>query len=282
MNKYVSSLAFYGKTPEEIVNIATKYQLAIEFSSGMPYRSDMEQFFNETKIKKILHNYFPAPKVPFVLNLASANEEIRQKSINHCINGIDISALNGCPFYAAHAGFCIDPVPKELGNKLKLKRKYELDNHWELFLESIEILINHSATKKVQFLIENNVIASFNFMDLTNPLLCCESNDISKLFTRFNCDNYFGLLLDTAHLKVSCKTLNLNLEEELEKLSGNIKAIHHSDNDGQSDTNSPIGSEYWFLPYLKKYTTLPHVLEVKSNNISSILKQLQLIEKYGS
>jgi len=282
MNKYVSSLAFYGKTPEEIVSIAKENMLAIEFSSGMPYRPDMEQFFNETQLKKIIHNYFPAPKEAFVLNLASANEEIRNKSINHCLNGINISALNGCPFFAAHAGFCIDPSPNDLGNQLKLKNDFDVDYHWKLFFESLDILINHAKSQKVQFLIENNVLAAFNYKGSINPLLCCSSRDIIKVFTQFNCSDYFGLLLDTAHLKVSCKTLKLNQVEELEKVSNYIRAIHHSDNNGEIDNNLPISNDYWFLPHLKKYATFPQVLEVKSNSINSIIEQLQLLDLYGN
>jgi sugar phosphate isomerase/epimerase len=253
MNKYVSSLAFYGKTPEEIVEIAMEFQLAIEFSSGMPYRTDMEQFFNEAKLNKILHNYFPAPKEPFVLNLASANEEIRQKSINHCLNGINLSAINDCPFFAAHAGFCIDPSPNDLGNQLKFKNEFDLDNHWKLFFSSLDVLISHANSKKVQFLIENNVLATFNYRDSINPLLCCESRDIMKVFAQYDRDDYFGLLLDTAHLKVSCQTLNLNLVEELEKVSKYIRAIHHSDNNGVIDNNLPISNDYWQLQLLDIY-----------------------------
>lgn len=282
MTNYVSTLAFDGKTPEEIVHIAKEYQLAIEFSSGMSYRPDMEQFFNETKLKKILHNYFPAPKEPFVLNLASANEEIRQKSIDHCLKGINLSALNGCPFFAAHAGFCIDPNPNDLGNKLNAKYDFDLDYHWSLFYASLDILISHARSNKVQFLIENNVLATFNYRDLTNPLLCCESRDIMKVFAPYDGDEYFGLLLDTAHLKVTCKTLKFNLSLELEKVSRYIRAIHHSDNNGDIDNNSPINNDYWFLEHMKKYAIFPQVLEVKSASIDSILEQLKLLNVYGS
>ena len=282
MNKYVSSLAFYGKTPEEIVSIAKEYKFAIEFSSGLPYRPDMEQFFNETQLKKILHNYFPAPKEPFVLNLASANEAIRNKSIKHCLNGIKISALNGCPFFAAHAGFCIDPSPNDLGNHLKLENDFDVDYNLELFFESLGVLISYAESQKVQFLIENNVLASFNFKDSISPLLCCESKDIIKVFEHFKYSDYFGLLLDTAHLKVSCQTMKLNITKELEKISNYIKALHHSDNNGEIDNNLPIKNDYWFLPHLKNYAVLPQVLEVKKSSISSIIDQLQLLEIYGN
>ncbi len=279
---YVSTLAFTGKSPEEIVLIAKENNFALEFSSGLPYRSDMEQFFNNVSTSKIIHNYFPAPKNPFVLNLASNNSEILNRSIEHCIRGINISANNKCPFYAVHAGFCIDPKPNDLGRKLQIEDSFDLDVHWDIFINSLEILINHAKSRNVQFLIENNVLAPFNYSDCKNPLLCCESNQIMKLFEFFKSFENFGLLLDTAHLKVSSKTLSKNLFSEVEKISSFIKAIHHSDNNGELDNNLSINNDYWFLPFLKSYNSLPHVLEVKNNNINSIIYQLELLEHYAN
>jgi hypothetical protein len=279
---YVSTLAFTGKSPEEIELIATENNFALEFSSGLPYRSDMEQFFNDVSIRKILHNYFPAPQNPFVLNLASKNTDILNRSIEHCLTGINITANNNCPFYAAHAGFCIDPKPDDLGGKLEIADKFDLDVNWNIFINSVEIIINHAKSKGVQFLIENNVLTPFNYVDFKNPLLCCESDQIIRMFEYFkSCDN-FGLLLDTAHLKVSSKTLSKNLFSEFEKISSFVKAIHHSDNNGELDNNLSINNDYWFLPFLKLYKSLPHVLEVKNSNINSIIYQLDLLEHYGN
>ena len=75
MEVAVSSIAFLGKPVEEFVNTCIQNNFIPEFSSGMPFRDDMESVFLNTKTKKkYAHNYFPAPEVPFVLNLASANK----------------------------------------------------------------------------------------------------------------------------------------------------------------------------------------------------------------
>lgn len=278
---YVSTLAFTGKSPEEIELIATENNFALEFSSGLPYRSGMVQFFNDVSVRKILHNYFPAPQNPFVLNLASSNRDILNRSIEHCLQGINITANNNCPFYAAHAGFCIDPKPEDLGKEFKIEEKFDLDVNWKIFINSIEIILNHAKSKGVQFLIENNVLAPFNYINFNNPLLCCDSDQIISMFEYFKSYDNFGLLLDTAHLKVSCNTLTKNLICEFEKISSFVKAIHHSDNNGELDNNLSINNDYWFLPFLKPYKSVPHVLEVKNININMIIEQLELLEKYG-
>ena len=83
MQTVVSTLAFMGKQIEEIISIAQQNNYIIEFSSGLPFNENTTQLFLDAPIKKFAHNYFPAPKIPFVLNLASSNDEIRKTSIAH-------------------------------------------------------------------------------------------------------------------------------------------------------------------------------------------------------
>lgn len=47
----------------------------------------------------------------------------------------------------------------------------------------------------------------------------------------------FDLLLDVGHLKVTCRSLELNFEEELAFFMRETDYIHISDNDGMSDQN---------------------------------------------
>jgi len=89
-----------------------------------------------------------------------------------------------------------------------------------------------------------------------------------------------GLLLDTAHLKVSAKTLSFDLETGMKLITPNIKAIHHSDNEGILDNNQPLKNDYWFLEFISQFSNIPHVLEVKQQGISAINKQCELLESY--
>jgi sugar phosphate isomerase/epimerase len=98
------------------------------------------------------------------------------------------------------------------------------------------------------------------------------------LFKSINSD-FFGLLLDTGHLKVSSKSLNLNLIEEYNKIKKFIKALHHSDNDGLKDSNQIINDEYWFLDYIGNHNHLPQVIETKNMSSSSIEKTLNLLNR---
>ena len=277
-NIYISTLAFLGRTPQQIVDIAIENNFNLEFSSGLPFHENMEQFFMEAPIQnKLPHNYFPAPKTPFVLNLASDNEVLRTASINHCIKGIKLAKAVNAPFFSAHAGFCIDPKPSELGQKINYNAGFDKSKHWELFFDSLLSILEVANQYKVDFLIENNVIAPFNFVDNVNPLLCCDSEEIDYLFKNITDERLF-LLLDTAHLKVSCNTLKRDLKTEFNKLKIYIKALHHSNNDGLKDTNELLSEDYWFLPFLSEFKNIVNVIEVKNISVEEIEQQIKILK----
>jgi sugar phosphate isomerase/epimerase/predicted GNAT family acetyltransferase len=273
----ISSLAFLGKPVEEVIETVKENGLILEFSSAMPYRPDMEQLFLDAPVKRFAHNYFPAPEEPFVLNLGSSDESIRRKSILHCIQGMRLSFAAGAPFFSAHAGFCVDPKPSELGQQLSRVESFDRSLHWTLFLESVREVLELTADLPTGFLVENNVLAKMNvYSDGANPLLCVEAEEMLQLFREIP-DPRLGLLLDTAHLKVSAKTLGFNLESSAENVLPKTRCVHHSDNDGLSDNNQPFGESYWFLPLMKHAAHAVHVLEVKKQPVEELGRMEKLL-----
>lgn len=107
MEIYISSLAFLGKTIDQIIEEAVKGKLSIEFSSGIAHDPSAVEKIDKCKFPKYIHNYFPAPKDPFVLNLASSDEAIRQASIEHTIRGLEISKQIGADFFLFMRAFVL-------------------------------------------------------------------------------------------------------------------------------------------------------------------------------
>ena len=279
MEVAVSSIAYLGKPVEEFVSSCGKNEFIPEFSSGMPYRSDMEEIFLRSPFKKkYAHNYFPAPEFPFVINLASADKDIRKKTIEHCIKGMQLSEKAGAPFFSAHAGFCIDPKPDELGQQLTKTKNLNREAHWPIFIDSVWEVLKRTKETGLNFLIENNVLAKMNlYEDGTNPLLCVESWEMQKFIKDIN-DNRAGLLLDTAHVKVSAKTLNFDQKKLFVELESHVGCVHHSDNEGDFDNNMSITPEYWFLPLMNKFKNCLHVIEVKKISEEEIKTQVDLLK----
>ncbi|MBT8265168.1 MAG: GNAT family N-acetyltransferase [Bacteroidia bacterium] len=273
----ISTLAFSKKTREEIVALAKENDWTIEFSSSFPFSEDMIDFFTETDIKRLAHNYFPAPKEPFVINLASINNTIRQRSIDHCIQGLHLTKKCGAPYFTAHAGFCIDPDPHQLGRQLDVNVVIDRDLNWKYFLDSVQIILAEAEGLDLSFLIENNVTTKFNLRDDGQEVLfCSRAEEMIKLVNEISSDR-FGLLLDTAHLKVSAQALNFNMHEAVDLIKPYVKYVHHSDNDGERDTNDSISTNYWFLPKMIYFEDCIHILEVKNINTNQIKNQLSLL-----
>jgi sugar phosphate isomerase/epimerase len=275
---YVSTLAFNGKSLEEITNISKESNLNLEFSSNLIYEDKNIEIFNEFSGKKLLHNYFPPPKNSFVINLASDNQKILNLSVEHCKENILRTAYHKLPFYSIHAGFCLDPKISSLGKLIKAQKNFDRNKYFVRFKEVLSEIIKFAEAKNVKLLIENNVLSKDNFTknNFQNLFLCVESEEIIEIMNEIDKPN-FGLLLDTAHLKVSSSTLGLNLLEEVNKLLSYVKAVHHSDNDGISDSNDSIINDYWFLPFMKKLKESFHVLEVRNLEAKSIKKQLKIL-----
>ena len=154
-NIFLSSMVF-GSNMSKISNEAMGNKYAIEFSSGIPYQPDLISKMMNYSGKKIIHNYFPAPKHSFVLNLASSNKLIRKQSIEHCRKGLEISASIDAPFYCAHAGFLIDPPVNQLGRKIEIDHLPNSKEQELLFLDSIFEVLKFAKEYNVQFFIENN------------------------------------------------------------------------------------------------------------------------------
>ena len=278
-NFYVSSLAFDGISLSQMCDFSYSHNFNLEFSSNLPYLENNVEYFSKYPKKKLIHIYFPAPKNPFVINLASEDKNILNKSIEHSKLNIQRTSKYDLPFYAVHAGFCIDPKISSLGKLIKGKKEFDRSRNRNIFYKSLNELVKYAIDFGVDLLIENNVLSAKNFLgnNSKNIFLCVESDEIIKVLDQINSPN-IGLLLDTGHLKVSSTSLGKNLFEEVSRILPYVKAVHHSDNDGFSDNNKAIDENYWFLPFMKDLNKSHHVLEVKNINAESIKTQLKILK----
>ena len=88
------------KTSEELISYGIN---DIELSGGT-YSEDLVENLKKLKNKANfqVHNYFPPPKIPFVLNLASQDKDISQLSINHIYNAIDCCEKLESKYFSFH------------------------------------------------------------------------------------------------------------------------------------------------------------------------------------
>ena len=125
MTIYISTGSIKNKSIQQSIDYLSEKNgiKNIELSGGQ-HDPDIFQKLKsyKNKINFMLHNYFPPPKVPFTLNLATLNDEIFEQSRNHIVNSIRISSKLEIPYYSFHAGFLIDQS-KRTGKKITSQKK---------------------------------------------------------------------------------------------------------------------------------------------------------------
>jgi sugar phosphate isomerase/epimerase len=276
---YVSSSCVKSeRINDSVEKLAINGFTHIELSGGTEYYENFESDLLELKDKYNLnyrcHNYFPPPKKPFVLNLASLNNDIFQMSFEHLKKSIALSDRLGAKKFAFHAGFFIDIKLKEIGKKLNrddlFNKKESVDRFCRAYREISKQVSN------VSLYIENNVFSSTNAKTYTgkNPFMMTNFREYQSLREKID----FNLLLDVAHLKVSAETLGLDWKVEFKKMINVSDYIHISDNDGLHDLNHQLTNNSELISMLKQVNTQDKdfTLEVY-DRISAIKKSYNIL-----
>ena len=274
-----SSCIKSNKIKESVIALADAGFKKIELSGGTKfydnYQNDLLEIKEKFNLDYLLHNYFPPPENPFVLNLASTNDELFKKSIDLCKNAIKLSRKFSSNKYGVHSGFLIDIKANEIGKKLSLSPLSNRSEALERFAEAWAELIEE-AKGEVSLYLENNVFSMKNSKTykLQNPLLFTDYAGYLDLIEKIN----FTPLVDLAHLKVSSKVLKLDFNNQAKKLLALTDYIHISGNDGFSDQNNSILNDKELVEIIKNNNLKDKTitLEVYSS-IDQIIKDFDYI-----
>ncbi len=250
---YQSTGAFPNSNMVEVI-AAGDYDFisAYELSSG-PFIGNIESYLAALSChsKLAIHNYFPVPETPFVLNLSSQNPQIIRLSLAHIKHAIDLASKFCTPYYSFHAGFLLDPAPHELGNISANKEKIPRDLGTQTFVNNVNKVADYAQEKNVTLMIENNVCSRSTMKKFgESPLLFSDVEGASDLVQSL--DPRIKFLCDYAHLKVSAQTLAYDPEAFLNEINDSFKACHLSDNDGFEDQNFAFSQKSWFWGLLPK------------------------------
>jgi len=269
------------KIEDSVEELATNGFKNIELSGGTEYYDNFEYVLLDLKDKYNLnyrcHNYFPPPKNPFVLNLASLSDETFQMSSNHLEKVIALSNRLGADKFAFHAGFFIDIKLNEIGKKLSRDSLFDEVESINRFCNAFKLLQKKAEENGISLYIENNVFSKTNAETYNgeNPFMMTNFNEYKTLKEKID----FNLLLDVAHLKVSAKTLNLNWRDEFENMINASNYIHISDNDGLHDLNNQVrrSSDLWSMLSNSDTTNKDFTLEIY-DGMSSIKSSYKSLE----
>ena len=238
---------------------------------------DVTKLIKKYNFNYIVHHYFPPPKKPFIINLASQDKQILEKSIHQMIKSIDFCTDFNINFFSFHAGFRVDPG---INLKFDFSKIPEYENSFNTFKKSVEKIVDYAERRCVKVAIENNVLSEYNLVDGQNKLLLmCELWEFERLFSEINSKN-LGVLLDIGHLKVTANLLKFDANEFIYKLKDKIFAVHVHENNGRLDEHKCIREGDWSLGIVDSYfknKNIPIVLECKCNNEKELGTSLLLL-----
>jgi sugar phosphate isomerase/epimerase len=238
---------------------------------------DVAKLIKKHDFNYIVHHYFPPPKEPFIVNLASPDKQILRKSIDQMKNSIDFCVDFNINFFSFHAGFRVDP---NINLKFNFNKIPEYETSFDTFKESVEKIVDYAERRSVKVAIENNVLSEYNLVDGRNKLLLmCELWEFERLFKEIPSKN-LGVLLDIGHLKVTSNLLKFDANEFIYKLKDKIFAVHVHENNGRVDEHRCLKEGDWTLDIVNRYfknKDVPIVLECKCNDEKELENALMLL-----
>lgn len=245
---YISSSClkekYIGKAVTDLAAHGFKY---IELSGGTDYydgiTSDLVRLKKRYGLTFLIHNYFPPPKDHFVINLASLDDDIYQKSIQHLLTGLALAKQLGCDRFSFHAGFYINIPVQQIGKKILNTAIADKAQAIARFCEGYRTL--QTKAHGLPIYVENNVVSQYTYQEFGNhnPLMLTTYEEYQDLKAQLD----FRLLLDVGHLKVTAQTLGLDFAKQYRALAAETNYLHLSDNDGTADTNALIDPQgvFW-------------------------------------
>jgi len=238
---YVSSSCVKAKyIRDSVLQLVEAGFQNIELSGGtQPYEnmvSDLLELKDKYSLNYLLHNYFPPPVNPFVVNLAALDAETAYATMEHLKGSLIISRELKAEKFGFHAGFLINIPMNEMGKEITKQQLFDSKKSMEVFCSRFNEI--KFLAGKIDLYLENNVLSETNYKNFghVNPFHFTDLDSYHELAERIQ----FKPLIDVGHLKVSCQTLNLDFANQLEVFLRMSDYIHISDNDGLRDANEPL------------------------------------------
>lgn len=274
-----SSCSKQKKIGDAIEDLVSAGFRNIELSGGtdyyVGYEDDILHLQDKYDLNYLVHNYFPPPKENFVLNLASLDDNIYNKSLQHLSRSIRLCHKIGAERFGFHAGFFIDLNTKEIGSAIEKKSIINKILSINRFCEAFEMLQKES--KGIDLYIENNVYSDSNYHVFGDqvPFMLLAYHDYKELKKKIN----FKLLLDLAHLKVCATTLKLNFNEEINNMIKKSDYLHISENNGKIDQNLGLNKKNNLSKIIRKHNLKDKTITIEVyNNIDTVIQSHDILE----
>ena len=246
---------------------------------------DLLSTYRNNGFNFILHNYFPAPRHSFVLNIASNIDSNKQQALKLVKNALNLSQCCGSPIYGIHAGYLANATVGDSNGEFKFDQSSltyaeALDNA-VMFVNKIAPLFEK---KGISLLIEN----LFPSMKMRHSLFC-SIKEISEFMSQV--PKSVGLLLDLGHMNISSNIMEFDksefIDSYLDLFGHRLMELHLSENNGIFDEHLAVRKDSWQLHAIKLIKEIPisnnegrvFCVEARNASISELRESINLVNE---
>lgn len=280
------STTFYGDENSDLdltLNLLKSLEIQnIELGSTHLYREDFLEVIKKYSFSRIFtHNFFPPNKnLKFVINLASADLEVRRKSILHAKSAITFASKIGAEFYTVHPGFLSHLAEPKIQSISATSISYDFrfsdekvtrELGFQLMTDSLRQLIDHSKACGVKLAIETE-----GSLTKKNQLLMESIGEYDDIFQIF--PDGLSLNLNLAHTYFAGICNDYEVDEFIKRFKTKIQLVELSHNNQKIDEHLPIVEGGHLLKYLESLKDLPIILEFRNASQDELLHSVELLK----
>ena len=267
----------------DILEQCKKFNITkLELGSNHCYEANPSHITSQYDFSYLVHNYFPTPAKPFVVNIASLDDKIYHRSVNHLFHAIDFCEEIGAKLYTFHPGFLTDPTgtnPDHTNYDFQFRqqdlRSTNYEKAFERMVEAVSKAVDYSYQKGMCLAIETE-----GSLTKRDHLLMQRPEEF-KHFSRIFSVNDIGINLNIGHLRLAAKAFGFKKEEFVDQISNCIVAMELSHNDGFEDEHRPLQENAWYWKLIcdNRFRSIPKILEFRDTPIELVLDTIHLCHK---
>jgi sugar phosphate isomerase/epimerase len=256
MNCYISSSCSRHRRLEDITReLAGLGFDRIELTGNVAFEDHIEakimKLRSDFGVEFLIHNYLPFLPEDFVLNLASAQEKNRRKTMEHIQRAVTLVGDLEGDLYTIHPGFVHDLIP-EKEDHFFIRSSHSLNDR-QTFYDGLRDVIRTLAQPHFKIGVEN--LAPRDIREFYSFL--CTPDDLFGFLEEFRDLPSVGILLDLAHWNIAAQMLSFDKREVLDLLvrkhGERIFEVHLSENDGSRDHHRITDPNSWQIDFLAEH-----------------------------
>ena len=280
-NIFVSS-TYYGDNSkiENVLAQCTQNGIGnIELGSNHVFETNPVEVVLKFNCQFIVHNYFPVPQQTLVINIASMNADIYDRSIQHIFKSIDFCKKIYAKLYTFHPGFLSDPEGANIDTSNYdfqfASKDIESANYSESFdrmVNAISKISDYAEKQGVKIAIETE--GSF---EKSEHLLMQRPDEYRRFMDIFS-QKQVGINLNIGHLYLASQVFKFDILEFVALISNYIVAMELSHNNGIKDEHKPLieGPWYWDVITNKNFVDVIKILEFRDAGIEKVINSMSM------